>query len=710
VLARGAAAIAVATAGLLAIASPASADEMTVEAGVDGFYDPGEHVVVRVTVRADRLLRGEIRVAVPNAGRTIVVRQPVEVPGGAEKTYLMPCPTSPFDSGNLTIELVPDGGEPLRRTVNLEATTDTDLVGVLPALAAAAGQLPGTTSLAVDAGTARLSVLDAETLALGADAIGSYDVVAALGRDLDQLDAVARGALLDWVAHGGRLLLDDEVEPATLPVEWRPGAAGYAFAGIGEVRRTSGAAARGAWSTILEPGASNAGLNNPTIARAALENQIPPSATLARASGVDLPSIGLALMIILGYIAVVGPVLYMVLRLRRRLTLAWVGVPVVALLTAGLVVVTGNQLRTGIEPMAAGVVETWPGGARALVNVLVASRDGGSAGADLPDGWTILRGEDFGSGRMTQLLGDGAGTAFVDLDPGQATMLSVSGPVASAQGSAALAISARSVEDGEATGSVRNESMVTMRDVAVFVANAAVYVGDLVPGQEVPWTARGTDRFEVVPLFPIVWGDADFGFGFGFGGPVAAPATTNVDLGTWGLWAAQRRSALRQSGLARAVGWTSELPQPVETADGDPLDGRLAITSVVPVEATGQRVTDVSVRGSLVRAPSAALNGPAETDRIVVRYVLPPSIGGQPVPPDTPLGLMIPNWSADAEAWDGTQWVALDGRVVQPNGEWKPLPPGAVQAGVVHVRIRIRFDRDFTGTDLVLRVAPGALG
>ena len=149
---------------------------------------------------------------------------------------------------------------------------------------------------------------------------------------------------------------DQDTGVLSLPAEWQPGPAGYAFAGIGEVRRTRGAATRGAWSTILEPGSGGAATQDPSVARAGLESQIPPSATLARASGVDVPSITVAVAIILAYIAVVGPFLYVVLRLRRRLTLAWVAVPAVALLTAGVVVATGNRLRTGVKPLAAGVI------------------------------------------------------------------------------------------------------------------------------------------------------------------------------------------------------------------------------------------------------------------------------------------------------------------------------------------------------------------
>jgi hypothetical protein len=646
-----------------------------------------------------------VRVGVPNAGRTIVVRRPVEVAGGAEKTFLLPVPTSPFDGGNLTVDLVPQDGEPMRRTVSLQATNDTDLVGVLPTLAATTGQMPGTTSLAVDAGTARLTVLDPETLALGADAIGSFDVIAGVARDLDQLGDAALTSLLDWVGHGGRLLLDDEADPASLPPEWRPGPAGYAFAGIGEVRRTDGAATRGAWSTILDPGSGGQATHDPSIARAALEGQIPPSATLAKASGIDVPSIGLAVGIILGYIAIVGPLLYAVLRLRRRLTLAWVAVPAISLLTAGLVVVTGNRLRTGVRPLAAGVIETWPGGGRAMVNLLVASRDGGEAGADLPAGWTLLRGEDFGSGQMVQELTDDGSTALAGLDPGQATMLSVSGPTTLPADSQGLVVTAWSEQDGQAAGTVRNDLTLPLTDVAVFVGNSAVLVGDLAAGQEAPWTARGTDRFELAPLFPQVWGDADFGFGLGFGaGAAAAPASGNVDLGTWGLWASQRRSALRQSGLARAVGWTTELAQPIDTDRGDPLGGRLAVTSVVSVAATGPRLTDATVRASLVRAPSV-LSGPGDAERVVVRYVLPPVVGGRPAADAGTIGLMVPRWAADVEVWDGTSWAQLQ-LGADDADQWVPLGPASVHAGVVHVRLQVRFDREFIGTDLVLRATP----
>jgi hypothetical protein len=699
---RGAVALAAAGAALVASPDPAGADELSVDAGVDGFYDPGEHVVVRVTIKADRLLRGEVRVAAPNAGRTIVVRQPVEVPGGAEKTYLLSVPTSPFEGGRLGVELDPDGAEPLEREISLQAAPDTDLVGVLPSLAAAGGELPGSTSLAVDAGTARLSVLDATTLGLGADAIGSYDVIAGLAQDIDDLDDAARAALFDWLHHGGRLLLDDDVDPAALPTAWLPTAAGYAFAGTGEVRRTDGAASRGDWSSILEPASVATALHDPSISRAALENQIPPSATLARASGVDVPSIGLAVGIIVGYIAVVGPLLYAVLRVRRRLTLAWIAVPVVALLTAGLVTVTGSRLRTGVEPVAASVVETWPGGGRAMVNLLVTSRSGGETGAEMPDHWSLLRGEDFGSGRTMQVMGDRGSAALVALEPGQATMLSMSGPASLPGANDGLALTARSDKDGEATGTVRNTLDVTLTDVAVFVANSVVLVGELAPGAEQPWTVRGTDRFELVPLFPQVWGDADFGFGFGFGGNVAAaPASGNVDLGTWGLWASQRRSALRQSGLARAVGWTDELAQPVVATGGDEVEGRSAVTSVVPIQATGDHITDVTVRSSIVRAPSF-IAGPVGDERVVVRYVLPPVTPAGSV---SSLGLLVPRWVGGIEVWNGTEWVERDTGDGDADA-WVPLPSGAVQDGTVHARVAIRFDREFIGTDLVLRSTP----
>jgi hypothetical protein len=306
---------------------------------------------------------------------------------------------------------------------------------------------------------------------------------------------------------------------------------------------------------------------------------------------------------------------------------------------------------------------------------------------------------------MVQELTDDGSTALAGLDPGQATMLSVSGPTSLPGESEGLVVTAWSDQDGQAAGTVRNDLTMPLTDVAVFVGNSAVLVGDLAPGQEAPWRVRGTDRFELAPLFPQVWGDADFGFGLGFGaGAAAAPASGNVDLGTWGLWASQRRSALRQSGLARAVGWTSELAQPIDTDRGDPLGGRLAVTSVVSVAATGPRVTDATVRASLVRAPSV-LSGPGDAERVVVRYVLPPVVGGQPPADDGTLGLMVPRWATDVEVWDGTSWLQLQLRAEDAD-QWVALPPASVHAGVVHVRLQVRFDREFIGTDLVLRAAP----
>ena len=684
--------------------SPASAaPDLQVEVGVQGFYDLGDHVVVKATVSADQLVQGAVEVRTrPGGGGTVAVRRDVDLAGGTAKDVYLVVPTSPFEPAVLEVSVLDGDRRVATTTVQPSTQADVELVGVLPGLAGAAGQLPGSTALRLDAGTARLAALPPEVLDLGPAALEAYDTIAGLSGDLSALAPAAQATLAQWVERGGRLLLDDDAEPTALPPEWRPGPAGYVAAGGGEVRRSGGRAAAGAWDEVLQPGPVSAIAEAGSFNRRQLEQLLPQGATLARDAGLRTPGLGTTLALLGGYVVLVGPVVYLVLRRRRRLTAAWVVIPAIALLVAGIVVVGGGRLRSTASPRAATVISIGPAGSWAETGLLVLGGGGGTRQADLPAGWWLDAGDDgWATGSATTALRqdlDGMQSVVsARLAPGEAQVLGAAGPLPDQPG-LTLTAAADGDEPGTVRGTVRNDGPVALDEVAVFAGNGAANVGLLQPGQEAPYVITGADRFEDQPLVPQVWGASGLGFGF-------APAETSdvVDIGLWSTFSSRNGTGFRQSGVARAAGWSREIDQPLHVG-GRPVEGRVAVTSLATIRPEEGPLPALAVRQELVRGPG--FEGPAagENEQTgVLRFLLPPG-----TPAGTPLAIDLPSWIASTAVWvDGAGWADV-GPVDPAQDRLVAVPAGAVLDGAVFLRFGVRFDRALQGPDLMLRgLAPG---
>ena len=139
----------------------------------------------------------------------------------------------------------------------------------------------------------------------------------------------------------------------------------------------------------------------------------------------------------------------------RRLTLGWVVIPTLAVLTAGGIAVAGDGMFSEGDPAAAVFVQTTPGGAYELATALTYSSDGGVARQVLPVGWSVMTGGNmFGPTDMSSTVleptADGRLTSSVRLEAMQANVRSYEGPAPDLD----LQVTAEYTPDGEGGGTI----------------------------------------------------------------------------------------------------------------------------------------------------------------------------------------------------------------------------------------------------------------
>jgi len=213
---------------------------------------------------------------------------------------------------------------------------------------------------------------------------------------------------------------------------------------------------------------------------------------LSNLPSLDLPSIrGLSILLAV-YIAIVGPVNYLVLRWRKRLQWAWITIPALTLLFSGSAFALGYGLR-GTDLILNRVV---------LVN---AQREGGAR----VDSYVGL----FSPSRQSyELEVEGRGLlspVAQEGDPFQGANTSTGGEMTFVQGSPSwvrgLAINQWSMQtfmsesdwpelgtveselgfvDGALVGTVRNRTGRKLEDAVVAIGSEYVRLGDLAPGEE----------------------------------------------------------------------------------------------------------------------------------------------------------------------------------------------------------------------------------
>ena len=684
----------VAAGGLVLVvpAGPAGAQEsagtsIEVDAGYGGTYLVGRRLPVRVTVRADRLVRGSIEVTVP--AQTGSWGIDVEVPGGGVSDFVVVVPTpATIEVRQIDVRLV-GAGEPITAEADVDALTDEQLVGLLPELTPA--DLPEALALAMEAGTARFVALDTDTLSV-AGILDPVGTVVAGPQELTRLAPEARAAVLDWVDRGGRLLVDAApgAPVAGVPEAWQPGAGGRAGAGMGEIRLTGGAAAAGQWDRIIEPTptaslvdlASFGGFN-----MAQLEAVGDAVARDAGVSALDLPWL---LAFLAAYVVLVGPVGWLVLR-RRRAAIGWVAIPAVAgLFTAGSFVV-GSDLRNGTTAAHGTVLDTGPAGTRATTVLGLVSRNGRDGRGSFPEGWTAGGIDNSFFGGQLPVTTDlavrssgGGVQATIPLAAGGFGVLRGAGPVDVDGG---LVVEARS-EGTAVVGTVRNDLPFAVDDAGVMLGRATEQLGRVEAGESAEFRFEGRELDQRDPYSPpeaTLW-PAEAGYG------PQPRFDSGVNLALWNEAHLALGPNARTRGVATVIGWTRSVDTPAAvTGEGRPL-GRSAVVGRAPVSSSDGSVPRGSTHREMVRGPSSVElpdeDVAARVEGAVFRFALPAGAA----PGD--LTLDVPAYLGRVDAWNGTAWVSVDDRLQdagQFNGDISQvretrLPGDAVVGGAVWVR------------------------
>jgi hypothetical protein len=274
-------------------------------------------------------MRGTLEVGIGSAENAAPVAMPVEVPGGSQKEFLIVAPSGPdpAQSPDVVARLLQGDQVVASGHMTVRPAVETELVGLLPG-ALRGRPVPGPAPLAVDAGTARFAAIGSGDLEQAPASLGPLSTLVADVDEIGRLAPAARSGVLRWMEAGGRLLVDSargQVVPG-LPDAWQPGARGRAAAGLGEVVATGGAVAAGRWSGLVEPSGRG------TVSGRFFGGQMPLASTLAADAGLRTPEIGWLVGFLVAYVVVAGPVVFFAVRRRGRPELAWVAVPLVALL------------------------------------------------------------------------------------------------------------------------------------------------------------------------------------------------------------------------------------------------------------------------------------------------------------------------------------------------------------------------------------------
>lgn len=476
-----------------------SGDSSTLEvvAGHGGLFARGRSVPVRVTVRADRLLSGELRASDTGSGTSVEV--PVEVPGGSVKRFLLVLPPGSLGVGDRVAVELRSRGRVIARQGTTASSPDAELVGLSPGVLSGRS-LPGPARLAVDVGIARFSLLELGDLASGPGAIDSLGTVGMRSEELARLGRQSRSALLAWVSQGGHLLVADDQELgggalASLPAEWQPGPSGRTRAGRGEVRLAGEAMRSGSFDGLVEP-TSRGSRSSREVGTTQTGSAI--ADTVAGDAGLALPKITWLLAFLGVYVLAVGPGTALVLRRRRRPELAWVVVPVVAVVFTAAAYVGSGDTRSRTRIAHASLVEL--DGAGPIASSWVGlSRPGGSARVRFGKGWEVipapvlfggrLSGGRLSGGRHVRIVG-GEPEAELELDVAQFGLLAATGPISLPGG---LFIEA-SVDGDSVSGVVRNQLPFAIEEAVVLLDGRLTAIGKRPLGRSEPGVSTPSGR------------------------------------------------------------------------------------------------------------------------------------------------------------------------------------------------------------------------
>jgi hypothetical protein len=514
---------------------------MTARALLQGHARTGSWMAIRVDLANDGpAFAGEIRLVGGTQGRTRFA-VPVDLPTTSRKAYTLHAQAPAFGS-SLEVALVADEAVITRRTVAFALHDPGQLVVGIVAerpgpLVAALGRLrdPAGPQPAV----VQLTVAD---LPERPEAWSALDRLVWQDMDAGQLSGEQLAALRTWLAGGGRLTIvggsgglgllaafPDELLPfrpaATIDVDpdairslvggalprgaealpalaGSPAAGARALAGSGDRAIAADRPFGSGAVTLAGFDPSTPWLAESTSADVLWASLVPARGTahtplivgddgilvslLGTMPGLALPSIEGLLVLLLGYILLIGPVNYLVLRRLDRREWAWVTMP---LLVVGFTVAAfaiGFVLRgTDVIVNQVALVRAAPGtdAAQAQVYLGIFSPTRGSYEVGVPGGALLsapYSGEGFGQG-------GGEGLDVVQGDPSRLRQLAVGYGTLRAVRAEAPVLAPRveadlRLEGDVVRGTIRNASALPLEKPTVVLGTAVVVLPDLAPG------------------------------------------------------------------------------------------------------------------------------------------------------------------------------------------------------------------------------------
>lgn len=695
--------------------------EVTLAPGLLGVVSPSRSMPVRVTLQSDSSRTVELEVTTSlgnqfyqvelNAGAPTQTDAVIQGGGGVEATV-----RDPAGDKLGSAQARPDPKTQADNVVGVGTSIATDnKPWVVPSIAKIdeATLIPTDTKLLERPG-----------------ALGALNALVLGPADVERLSDEQRRQVSAWVAEGGNLALD-QARTDPLPILDTAAEEGNRTAvGTGWVRFTDGTAAKGNWSQVVEPAtATDSGSSNDDMfiddmgfgGPNGFYDDVLSNTGFLQISYLPSWVIGLA---VLATALLVGPILWFVLRSRKRRRWMWVAAPTLSLCVAGALLLVGRGALADASTTAQGSAMSTEWGTRGEFGLGTTRDDAtlelggqGQVWASKPKAPMSGSGAEL---RAIQPLGlntfgyAGIGRIMVD-----------DGPV--------ISVAAVDQPDGKVNVSVTNNSTGTLTGLAVAGFSRQRGFDDVAPGATETMEFEASNDLAVFGgVFPFGQAEQECfdmfcGRGGAFGRGEQAPAAQRGRISITG----NVRTPMNVGGNSHVTLMQVTATAPVVPPDEDPKTG--AGTSI-KVETVGERIVDqdrnvqivqngvefgpgeifeedgeilqVEPNGDIAPLPEPL---PGDSGPVTTVAPLPGEPGGAPVPPAPPAPEVVSQDTyvmisspvdlpsaecaihtviGDAKQWSGTKWETLptkgdrymDKRFQEPNEAQRyPLP--ALKAG-----------------------------
>jgi hypothetical protein len=538
------------------------------------------------------------------------------------------------------------------------------------------------------------------------DGTATLNSVAALGQ-LSRVE-VATGALnagaSAWLAEGGKPLVAERfvggglVTLATFDWNQEP-VAGWSGANV-LLRQilvrtlfSSGSAQTSGFNSGFGPSGGSISLRSMSL-----------SQVLGNLPALDLPSLVLIGLLVVAYVLLVGPVNYLALRALHRRALAWVTLPLIAILAsvgafgAGLFT-KGQSVQTNqvsIIHLQAGWDRAY---AESYTGVLAPTRGDYQVNVAGARPWVgPISSFSNGYGPSSAVIRVNADNNSI-LMPGM-TAFVLRGFATEGVVDAPQLVATAKLVNGKLTGTIQNNSNLRFTDLVVLAGDGYQVISGLAPGAGATFsvTPKPSNPYAGPPAYMSIYGNY-------FGGP---PPSQTTDADRQNLVKSSILSLVAGGGFngisttisPMVVAWTQQPSEQITVEGAHPRSTAesavvipLAIGAIgagsVPAGIVMSRFTDIE--GTTQNGPPGAVFMQSGTATYDFTPRLAPgthlTAAGLDSTSQSPKGGAFPGQSLSAEGWDWSQsaWVPV---TYTPLGT-STLPAAVVNSSSGEVRIRV---------------------